>query len=123
MKKYLIIATLLFSQISQAVCNQSVSYLKEGDFVPCNGYLFTPEKELDVRIKLVQLDKLQELSKKQDEMIGILSQRIDNQIQQNILIEKELNDRKQQDYWKYLLSFGLGALLTGGLASALYHAK
>jgi len=81
--KIIVILILLASNLSWAnTCPNNVSYLKEGIKAPCTGYLFSPDMELQVRTEVIQFEKLQEISSKQDELIITLNQRIDNQTKQ-----------------------------------------
>lgn len=85
----LILAILLVSNLSWATtCPDNVMYLTEGSKAPCTGYLFSPDMELQVRTEVIQLEKLQEISNKQDELITTLNQRIDNANQQIQVAER-----------------------------------
>ncbi len=83
MKNKLILAILLSSSLSWATtCPVNVTYLTEGSKSPCTGYLFSPDMELYVRTQIIQFEKLQKISAKQDELITTLNQRINNQSEQ-----------------------------------------
>lgn len=112
----LILSLFLYLEYSFAACDKPVNYLQEGTTTPCSGYLFTPEKELEVRIKIANYDKMELLVKKQDEMINILDSRIKIQIEQNIELSKLNEGNKNEDFYQKVLFFGLGALLTGMIA-------
>ena len=54
-----IISTLLLSLTSQALADcKPVTYLEKNSSVPCDGYLFTPEKEKEVRSKVINYENL-----------------------------------------------------------------
>lgn len=115
MFKYLL--TFIFiTNISYAGCNNPVTYLKENEPAKCDGYLFTPEKELDVRTKISNYERLETVIQKQDALIDILSKRIDIQVQQNINLSNELQRKETETYWQKAGFFLLGAILTGVIA-------
>jgi len=72
--KKLLVLFLIVSQLGYGEgCQKSVSYLKTNDPSPCTGYLFSPEKELEVRIKIQDYDfLLQEIALK-DKQIDSLN--------------------------------------------------
>lgn len=111
--------SLLFSLIltSHAACDKPVSYLTEGQSAPCTGYLFTPEKELEVRYKINSYDNLTELTKKQEELIDILNKRIENNQKQIGLYQ----DKESSGYFTQLLYFGMGVLATTLIANTVLH--
>lgn len=113
MKKLLISSLLSIGLTAQASCPKPVTYLPEGTGAPCNGYLFTPEKELEVRTKVIQIDKLKELSEKQDELIDILNQRVDNNQQQISVLKYDAEQRNHIRPWEDAGFFILGILVTG----------
>lgn len=78
----LILAILLSGSLSWATCPANVMYLNQNDAAPCAGYLFSPDMELQVRTEVIQLEKLQKISSKQDELITTLNQHINNQTEQ-----------------------------------------
>jgi hypothetical protein len=106
--KTLILSILLFSQISFAVCNKPVTYLTEGKPAPCNGYLFTPEQEKQVREDVFALGKYKELVKMQDDLVGTLNERIDNYefMTENLRSENEFIQKKNT--WMNGIYFVLG---------------
>ncbi len=107
-----ILSILLIANTSMA----QVTYLKKDVPAPYTGYLFTEDKELQVRIKISQYDTLEQLTKKQDELIVILNDRVENQLKQNGLLMDELRDRKNVELWQSLGFFVLGAVVTGFIA-------
>lgn len=116
--------SLLFSLLvstSHAACDKPVTALQEGQAAPCTGYLFTPEKELEVRFKTNTYDKLTELTKKQDEMIDVLNLRIDNNQKQISLYEQKIQQNQSTEFYQKLLYFGLGVLTTTVIANTVIH--
>lgn len=61
MRKELISFTLslLISTQSFAKCKNPVTILEQGVPAPCSGYLFSPDKELEVRLKIEENGLLQ----------------------------------------------------------------
>lgn len=106
--KSLILSILLFSQISFAVCDKPVTYLQEGKSAPCNGYLFTPEQEKQVREDIYALGKYKELVKMQDDLVGTLNERIDNYefMTDNLRSQNEFIQKKNT--WMNGIYFVLG---------------
>ena len=114
--KYILCFILFFTSTSYGICNNPVTYLQENDKVPCSGYLFTPEKELEIRTKISNYERLENVIQKQDLLIDVLNKRVDNQIQQNINLSNELQKKENETYWQKAGFFVLGALLTGFIA-------
>lgn len=106
---------------SHAACDKPVSYLQEGASAPCSGYLFTPEKELEVRFKINTYDKLTELTLKQDEMIEILNKRIDSNQKQIGLYEQKINIQQSNEFYQKVIYFGLGVLTTTIIANTVIN--
>lgn len=106
---------------AQAACDKPVSYLQEGTQAPCTGYLFTPEKELEVRYKINTYDKLVELTTKQDQMIDLLNKRIDSNQKQIGLYEEKINLQQSTEFYQKLLYFGLGVITTTIIANTVIH--
>lgn len=117
MFKYLLSFTIFVTtSTSYGVCNNPVTFLQENEKVPCSGYLFTPEKELEVRTKITNYERLENVIQKQDLLIDVLNKRVDNQIQQNINLSNELQRKENETYWQKAGFFLLGAILTGVIA-------
>ena len=102
--KRIIIFLLFCSNIAQADC-PSVSYLMKNDRVQCEGFLFSPAKELEVRTKVEHYDIMADLTQKQDAMINNLNQQI-------TVYNKELTQAKNEDQLDKILYFALGVVLT-----------
>jgi hypothetical protein len=98
-----IIISLIAS--TSIACEQPVKYLTEGQTTPCSGYLFSEEKELEVRIAVEENKKLYMITETQDTLISNLEK------QNNLLETKErLNDIEKFAY------FIGGALITALIA-------
>lgn len=111
------IILLLSFNISWAACSQSVKYLAEGTAAPCSGYLFSPEKEQEVRTKIEQFDPMEKLVKNQDQQIDILNQRLTLAQQQNLHLEQFVQNRSDTNVYINLAFFVGGALITAFIAS------
>jgi hypothetical protein len=96
-------------------CKQSVTYLLETQEAPCAGYLFSPAKEYQVRIKIQQSDVMKELVDKQSDVIDTMDKRLQNMQDYNQYLSEELQ-RKDSALYKFLY-FGLGVLITGAIAN------
>ena len=116
MIKYLFTLLFLIPSLAFAECKQPVSILLEGDKAPCSGYLFTPEKELEVRTKVSNYNTMENLVKKQDEIIDVLNQRVTNQYQQNQILNDQLQLREKESFTQKAIFFVLGAVVTGLIA-------
>jgi hypothetical protein len=116
-----ILIFILLPNLVFGACDKPVSYLQENEKAPCTGYLLTPEKEYEVRTKVYQFDKLNELVNKQDEIISVLNKRVENQIAYSTLLQNELQERKEKDFWRNSLYFLLGALVTGAVSVAVIN--
>jgi TolA-binding protein len=112
--KKLILALLLVSQASAAATQcADFLYLSQGSQTPCSGFLFSDSKELEVRTKILDNKRLNELTQKQDELISVLNQQIDNQTKQNNNLRNDLNYEQNKGFWSKALSFALGVVITG----------
>lgn len=108
---------LLITPLSWAECSKPVTYLKETQPATCSGYLFTEEKELEVRTKVLQYDTLDKLVKKQDELIDNLTQRVDLTSKQNIVLYNEIQSRSDREWYINIAFFLGGSLITAYIAS------
>lgn len=125
--KKILITFLLFSQVVYA--DGPVQYLDKLTPAPYAGYLFTPEKEKEVRFKLVERDyyetlttsltsinsKQEALLKLQDDRINLYTQQVDN-------LSKRLAESKDSNFWSNAGFFILGALVTTGIAFSVTRA-
>ncbi len=120
MKKIIFAIFLTWSNLSSATC-LSVTYLQEGTPAPCSGYLFSPEKEQEVRLKIIDYDRLTKLTERQSSLIDIQDQRLTGQIKLNQELIEKINNSNQKDFWQNTLYFLSGVLITGAISSAVLH--
>ena len=129
MKKLLaILITLSMPLNSFSDCPKPVTSLEEGVKAPCTGYLFTPEKELEVRL----MEKESELLKAETENLNLMVDKykkkeveytkvIDLQIDKTELWKKKAEDitlkyvaveenRTKRDFIYILMGIGLTVL-------------
>ncbi|NDE09871.1 MAG: hypothetical protein EBZ95_04805, partial [Chitinophagia bacterium] len=102
-----------------SVCKKEVTYLNEGQPAPCMGYLFTPEEEFLVRSKVEKFDQLDELSKKQDELINILSNRLDISSQKEYNLKEELKQVNNDNQIEKIVYFCLGLVVGIGVSKTI----
>ena len=115
----IVLSLSLISHIAAA----QVKYVEKGEPAPYTGYLFTPEKELEVRqanealkyFKLADETNTRIIKLKDDELV-LVRQQADIWKNQSDALSKELQEQKNSGFWKQTLYFGLGALLTTALA-------
>ena len=124
-----LLTLVLMLSISMSSFGQ-VKYVEKGQKVPYTGYLLTPEKEKETRFKLIDLDYYKKLS-------DINTKRLDNSFKQNELLSKQvilwkdqstnlaeqLVNRESKSFWKSIMYFGLGALITVGLTYSVNQAS
>lgn len=114
MIKIIISFIFLISQTGFAKdCESDVQYITKGDPAYCTGYLFSPEKEYEVRINNETAKHLKKYTEKQNELIDIMNQRIGNLQEYNNKLSNELERKNNLDFWKASLYFVLGIAVTG----------
>lgn len=99
-------------------CSGPVTYLLEGQKTSCNGYLFSPEKEQEVRLMYNAYPVLEDVSKKQDELITTLNQRIDIQTNLNNNLTQQIDNKNKMDKWTNALWFVGGIIVTTAIVYA-----
>lgn len=114
--KRIALAILFLSTQSFAVCTKPVTLLEEGAKTECTGYLFTPEKELEVRIKVANYDNMEKLVKKTEELNTITENRLNLYIDQNQKLMQTINTQQQTTFLQNAGFFVLGVLITGYIA-------
>ena len=114
----IIIAILLASSLSFAEC-KPVSYLQAGQASPCTGYLYSPEMEKMSRSALINVGTLTELTQKQDEMITILTQRVDLNLQMNQNLRSEIKNVESRSTVENVVYFVLGIVVGVGMQKVL----
>jgi len=98
-------------------CEKEVSYLVERQEAPCTGYLFSPEKEYQVRVQVQRSDTLKSLTERQGEVIDIMEKRLDNMQKYNQYLSDELTKKDKYSTLEKFLYFGIGVLVTGAIAT------
>ena len=125
LKFFITICIVFFSQFNSTIvyagaqCSKPVEYLLENAATPCSGFLFSPEKELDVRLKIANFDNMKLLSEKTEELNMILYSRVTNLQEQNMLLSNELQQRDKTNIYVLIGSFTLGAITTALIAKSL----
>jgi hypothetical protein len=126
LKKLLIFNLVLFlSAQSYANCLKPVTYLDKGTSAPCEGFLFSREKEREVRLLTQDYDFLKEEVEAKDKKIQLilkdlaLTESIITQErnkaelwrtraeQSTLALVKETDSRASRDWWMILLGVGL----------------
>lgn len=100
-------------------CNKDVTYLKQNDTAPCEGYLFTPKKEQEIRLKITNYDNLMQIVEKQDELTKVLAERLDVCQKMNDGLKSELNNEKDIVNLERIVYLGLGIILGASVNQAL----
>jgi hypothetical protein len=124
--KYLILISFIFSSLTAYA--DDVKYVKQGDIVPYTGYLFSPDKEREVRLmdqdykftKDLNLT-LTNMNKLYEENTKILEARITNKDNQIDNLNNELS-KKSDGLLGKVGMFILGALVTTGIAYGVSRA-
>lgn len=113
--KYLALTLILITNLAwgQQSCPQNVTKVTKGLIVPCDGYIFSPETELEARIAVSTKNKLDDYIKIQNDMLSIQSQRIDNFVKQNAALEQKIDLNEKTNFLRATVYFGLGVLVTG----------
>ncbi len=99
---------LIAPNVTFAQCDKPVTHVKEGEIVPCTGYLFTPEKEKEIYHKLEDAKILKEIDELQErrnaEMQKTLNEYID--------YSRQLEKRQQRSEWVKVGYFVSGVVLS-----------
>jgi|CXWL01.1.fsa_nt_gi hypothetical protein len=104
---------LSFLLITNICLAQDVKYVEKDQVVPYTGYLFTPKKELEVRLKYIEFQTLEQKLALQQDIMNIMEARLKNHTDYISSLEKSRNNSS----WKETGYFLLGALLTGYIAA------
>lgn len=71
-------ASFLWSSFALASCPKPVTLLQPKEPAPCRGYLFSPEKELELRLLNEDYKFLNEKLRLRDKQVDLLSREVDN---------------------------------------------
>jgi hypothetical protein len=120
MIKYLILTAIMVTQTALA-CNP-VQFIKKGATSNCDGYVFSVDKELEVRLKMIELQAsgtlLQNNEKVinlKDAQIGLLNTQVDLWQKQSKALSEQLVAKENARLWYFMG----GAALTTILAFAV----
>ena len=95
MKKVLsLLLTISLATPVYAECNKQVTLLNEGTPAPCRGYLFTPEKEAEVRLMNEDFKLTQQELQLKDKKIELLVKDIKDT---EFIIKRE---QEQAELWR-----------------------
>ena len=86
----LILSTALIS----APCQRPVTYLAIGEPAPCNGFLFSTEKELELRLMKETFEYLEQRNQLLDTQVSLLNKKI-NSYEDLLAVEN-----KKTEIWK-----------------------
>lgn len=89
-----LLLALILSLPANADCNKPVTTLEQGTPAPCRGFLFTPEKEREVRLLSEDYDFTKQESDLKSKKIDLL---IKSQSDTDFIIKKE---REQAELWR-----------------------
>lgn len=115
--------TFSISPIWADTCDKRVQPIKSGETAPCSGFLFSDEAEKDAararddaKYYKELSDKLIERNKVVDKESEILERRLQLYVTQSDMLAEKLTKEESKDFWQKALYFGLGAIITGGIA-------
>lgn len=104
-------------------CPQPVVVIKKGEVAVCDGFLFSPEAEKraatardDAKYYKELTDKLFERQDLATKERDILERRLNLYVEQSRTLSEALTKKQHEDFWQKALYFGLGAVITGGVA-------
>src|SRR3989344_4805044 len=129
----ILINHIIYNNISFGKCDKEITLLQEQTSAPCKGYLFTPEKELEIRLIVEDYKFLEQTSLNKDKQINILQQSAEKaeQVAKKESEKTELWRNKAEDSTKKFIEsesgrtsrdfifLGIGALLTIGAGFAI----
>lgn len=120
---------LLVLMLIPATVFGQVQYIEKNTPAPYSGFLFTVEAERANRKSLLDLDVYKQLDESNKRMLELRIQ--ENKVltdqytlwkTQSESLSKQLVDANNNSFWKSLLYFGLGCVVTTGLAFAVTRA-
>ena len=90
-----LIISMLYGQLAYAAdCSKPVTYLPNGTPAPCDGYLFSPDKERELRLINEDNKYLKQESELKDKMLGNYKLQVETL---ESIAEKE---RKKSELWQ-----------------------
>ena len=110
-----------------ADCPELVQPIKVNEKANCNGLLYSVEADLKAakdhyNAKLYKEinDKLTEKEKLIEKQNEILEKRLNNYIEQSLILSEQLSKKEQQSEWNKIIWFSLRIIATG---TAVYGAR
>jgi hypothetical protein len=123
MNKFLVL--ILLTSTASFACDP-VKYVEKGQPAPCTGYVFTPDKEKEVRLKVVELDFYKDLvTLKERQLVAIkeendiITKRYDLWKKESDSLSRDLSKERSNNFWRTSLYFVLGAAVTTGITYAV----
>lgn len=107
----LVLAMIFVSSVTYAQCDEPVSYLRKGQIVNCSGYLFSEEKEKQVREMVNKYPILLELTSKQEHLINKLNDRVELNQQISTNLRGQLENRESNNRLQNIIYFTLGLVV------------
>ncbi len=124
--KYLVLSTYLITNITLA-CDP-VARIEKGEPSPCTGYVFSVEKEKEVRLRINDLDYYKSVAESKDREVNLFKEENQLLTEKSTLWKNEtetqakaLASERSYSFWKSAAFFTLGALLTTGITYAVNH--
>jgi hypothetical protein len=114
-----IVISIVYAFNINASCDKPVTSLQKDQAAPCQGFLFTPEAEKDVRSQALDLELQKQINAAQERQIGLYKQETDILEEQRNLWKtqaeastKALIESENNKSWEMFLWFGVGVAAT-----------
>lgn len=124
MIKYVILANYLI--VNTAMACDPVKQIDKGEPSPCNGYVFSVEKEKEVRLKILDLDYYKAVSDSKTREVELFKEENQLLMDKSKLWKveaenqaKALASERNSSFWKAAAFFALGAVVTTGITYAV----
>lgn len=115
-----ILVILFFTANLHATCPLEVQVIEKDQKANCTGFLFSPEAENNVSMKLNELkyhktlnSLLEQKTELQQRELDLLYKKQKNYMEQNEILSRQINNRETISFWKKTLYFSLGIIVTG----------
>lgn len=92
-----------------------VKFIKKDEPAPYEGYLFSPEKEKEVRYTTKRLETVENLNQLQEEKVFLYEKRLEIRDKQLDALSNRVVDEKNDSFLSKAGMFILGALVTTGI--------
>jgi hypothetical protein len=90
-----------------------VLYIQKGTEAPFEGYLFPPDKALEFRKELIELDSLRSMQPSYEKSITLYQKNEDVLLTQNQKLSEALSRTEAKGVWETRMYFILGIVVTG----------